>query len=84
MDFRLVGLLPSLSLTASRTRRNLGLPFRRRQPSLAAITRLNTVVTAVRCDRQPVLLTVRRLTVANTLSIGFVVLTCRQCSAGKS
>ncbi len=45
---------------------------------------LNTMVFAVSCDKAPFMRTVRWRTVANTLSIGFVVRKCVQCSAGKS
>ena len=51
---------------------------------LAAMTSLKTMTSAVRWLRQPFVRTVRCRTVAKTLSIGFVVRRCCQCSAGKS
>jgi hypothetical protein len=40
---------------------------------------LNTMVIAVACDMQPFVWIVRWRTVANTLSIGFVVRMCCHC-----
>ncbi len=51
---------------------------------LADIINLKTMARAVLRFRQPLVLRVRLRTVANTLSIGLVVLMCFQCSAGKS
>jgi len=50
----------------------------------ADIINLNTMASAVLRFRQLLVFRVRFLTVAKTLSIGFVVLMCFQCSAGKS
>ena len=51
---------------------------------LADIVSLKAMARAVLRFRQPLVFRVRFLTVAKTLSIGFVVLMCFQCSAGKS
>ena len=51
---------------------------------LADIISLKTMARAVLRLRQPLVFRVRLRTVAKTLSIGFVVLMCCQCSAGKS
>ena len=59
-------------------------PFSLRQVFAAAETRVKTISFAVFCDRAPLVRTVRCRTVANTLSIGFVVRRWSQCSAGKS
>jgi hypothetical protein len=49
----------------------------------ATSTNLKTMVRAVRFDRQPFDRTVRWRTIANVLSMGFVVRKCFQCSAGE-
>jgi len=59
-------------------------PFSRRQWRSADLVSLKTIASAVSRDRQPLVLSVRRRTVANVLSIGLAVRTCFQCSAGKS
>ena len=51
---------------------------------LADIINLKTMARAVLRFKQPLVFLVRLRTVAKTLSIGFVVLMCFQCSAGKS
>ncbi|EDM70678.1 hypothetical protein RAZWK3B_14813 [Roseobacter sp. AzwK-3b] len=51
---------------------------------LADIISLKTMARAVLRFRQPLVFRVRLRTVAKTLSIGFVVRMCFQCSAGKS
>ena len=59
-------------------------PVSCRQVFEAAIASLKTLASAVVWTSDPLVRTVRWQTVANTLSTGFVVLRCRQCSAGKS
>jgi hypothetical protein len=57
------------------------------QPAPVSLGRpgeLETRASAVFRDRQPLVLSVRRRTVANVLSTGFVLRTCFQCSAGKA
>ena len=51
---------------------------------LADIINRKTMERAVLRLRQPLVFRVRLRTVAKTLSIGFVVRMCFQCSAGKS
>lgn len=51
---------------------------------LADIISRKTMARAVFRFRHPLVFRVRFRTVAKTLSIGFVVLMCFQCSAGKS
>src|SRR4051794_15844648 len=57
-------------------------PSSRRQWRSAPLASLKTIASVVSRDRQPFVLSVRSRTVAKVLSIGFVVLTCFQCSAG--
>src|SRR4051794_24037714 len=59
-------------------------PSRQRQRRSADLASLKTIASAVWRDRQPLVLSVRSRTVAKVLSMGFVVRTCFQCSAGKS
>src|SRR5215212_9222891 len=59
-------------------------PSSLRQLFCAASTSLNTIASAVLFERQPFERIVRCRTVAKVLSIGFEVLRCFQCSAGKS
>ncbi|ALJ34429.1 hypothetical protein FE89_17005 [Azospirillum brasilense] len=59
-------------------------PCKRRQVLEAAVISLNTISLAVSRESAPLVRMVRWRTVANTLSMGFVVRTCSQCSAGKS
>jgi hypothetical protein len=65
--------VPSLYLTPAITFGNWFSPISRRQLFAAAITSLNTISRAVVGDSAPLVRTVRCRTVANTLSIGFVV-----------
>ena len=65
--------LPSWKVTPATTFGNWFSPLSRRQPLAAAITSLNTMSRAVVGDSAPFVRTVRCRTVANTLSIGFVV-----------
>src|SRR5712672_1274567 len=58
-------------------------PSSLRQLFGAASTSLNTIASAVLFERQPFERIVRCRTVAKVLSIGFEVLRCFQCSAGK-
>src|SRR5437879_13800555 len=74
--FLLAHLTPRMSFG------NWLLPSRRRQLFCAASTSLKTMASAVRFDRQPFERIVRWRTVANVLSMGFVVRKCFQCSAG--
>ena len=64
---------PFRNVTPAMTFGNWFSPFNRRQVFAAAMTSLNTIRRAVSCDSAPLILTVRCLTVANTLSIGFDV-----------
>src|SRR6266699_2079184 len=84
----LAGLAATSSPSANFTPRisfgNWLLPSRRRQVFCAASTSLKTMASAVRFDRQPFDRIVRWRTVANVLSMGFVVRKCFRCSAGKS
>lgn len=73
---------PSVNLTPSITRGNWFRPFSFRHFCDAALTRLKTISFAVFCESAPLVRTVRCLTVANTLSIGFDVRRWSQCSAG--
>ena len=59
-------------------------PSRRRQLFCAPSTSLNTMASAVLFERHPFDRMVLCRTVAKVLSMGFVVLKCFQCSAGKS
>ena len=59
-------------------------PSRRRQLFCAPSTSLNTMASAVLFERHPFDQMVLYRTVAKVLSMGFVVLKCFQCSAGKS
>jgi hypothetical protein len=59
-------------------------PLRRRQVFDAAQSSLKTISLAVVGDNEPFVRTVLCRTVANTLSMGFVVRRWSQCSAGKS
>ena len=59
-------------------------PINLRQVFEAAMTSLNTISRAVVGDSEPLVRTVLCRTVANTLSIGFVVRRWIQCSAGQS
>ena len=65
--------MPLRKVTPATTFGNWFSPFNRRQVLDAAITSLNTMRRAVSCDSAPFMRTVRCLTVANTLSIGFEV-----------
>ena len=83
---------PSVAVTGSpsrnRTPRAISTrrsePFSRRQWRSADLVSKKTIASAVSQDRQPLVLSVRRRTVANVLSIGLAVRTCFQCSAGTS
>src|SRR5215213_1835831 len=75
---------PSWNLTPAMTFGNWFSPISRRQVFAAAMTSLNTIIRAVVGDNEPLVRTVRCRTVANTLSIGFVVRRWIQCSAGQS
>ena len=78
-----VTLMPSLNFTPSSTSPTSSWPLTdasapgRRQ-------RLQAIASAAFLEPAPLVTLVRSLTVAKLLSIGFVVLRCRQCSAGKS
>ena len=65
--------VPSLKVTPAITLGNRVSPFNRRQVLAAAMTSLNSISRAVVGDSDPLVRTVRCRTVANTLSIGFVV-----------
>ena len=66
------------------TRGNWFVPLSLRDFFDAARTGAKTISFAVFCDSAPLVRTVRCRTVAKTLSIGFEVRRCSQCSAGKS
>src|ERR1700728_2176413 len=63
--------IPSLNFIRRATFGNWFSPCTRRQVLDAAITSLNTMRIEVSCDRAPFMRTLRCLTVANPLSIGF-------------
>lgn len=63
----------SRKVTPATTFGNWFSPFSRRQVFAAAMTSLNTISLAVVGESAPLVRTVRCRTVANTLSIGFVV-----------
>ncbi len=65
--------MPSVNLMPSTTRGNWFAPFSRRHFFEAARTRVKTISFTVFCERAPFVRTVRRRTVANTLSIGLAV-----------
>src|SRR5687767_8406397 len=75
---------PFLNVTPWMTLGNWFSPLSLRQVLAAAKTSLKTMRRAVSCDSAPLVRTVRCRTVANTLSIGFAVRRCSQCSAGTS
>ena len=70
--------------TCDDLRQLICVPFSRRQVFAAAQSSLNTINLAVVDDNEPFVRTVLCRTVANTLSMGFVVRKWSQCSAGKS
>ena len=76
--------MPSLNSTPSMTSGRRFGPEIFRHFFLADIINLKTMARAVLRFKQPLVFLVRLRTVAKTLSIGFVVLMCFQCSAGKS
>src|SRR3954463_12787267 len=77
-------LIPSMNLVPRTTSVSNGDPFNDRQPFDADSINLNTIVRhAVRVPL-PLVLSCLSRTVENTLSIGFVVRMCTQCSPGKS
>ncbi len=84
----LAGLATTSSPSANFTPRisfgNWLWPSRRRHLFCAASTSLKTMASAVRFDMHPFDRIVRWRTVANVLSMGFVVRKCFQCSARKS
>ena len=65
--------MPSLDLTPAMTFGNWFVPFSRRHVFDVAMTSLNTISLAVVDDSEPFVRTVLCRTVANTLSMGFVV-----------
>ena len=60
------------------------LPLRARHEFWALWASLNTIARQATLDPNPLVLPVRRRTVAKVLSIGLVVRMWLQCSAGKS
>src|SRR5215217_3708307 len=76
--------VPSWKVTPATTFGNWVSPLSRLQPLAAAMMSLNTISLAVVGESAPLVRTVRCRTVANTLSIGFVVRKWSQCSAGRS
>ena len=83
----LLGSLHGLAVAEADALDHLGEPLRAVQPApvrSADLASLKTIASAVWRDRQPLVLSVRSRTVANVLSIGLLVRTCFQCSAGKS
>ena len=75
---------PSVNLMPSMTLGNWFLPFSLRQVFESAWTSLKTISFTVFCDSEPLVRTVRCLTVAKTLSVGLAVRSWSECSAGKS
>lgn len=59
-------------------------PFKTRHFFSADCISLKTIVKQAMRDPLPLVLRCRNRTVANVLSMGFVVRMCSQCSAGKS
>src|SRR5262249_108930 len=74
--------MPSMNFTPVISFGNWLWPSRRRQLFSAACASLKTMAIAVLFERHPLERTVRCRTVANVLSMGLVVRTCFQCSAG--
>src|SRR5262245_725142 len=76
--------IPSLNFIPRTIFGNWLWPLRRRQLLSAASASLKIMASAVLLERHPLERTVRWRTVANELSMTFVVRRCFQCSAGKS
>jgi hypothetical protein len=76
--------IPSANFTPVISFGNWLWPSMQRQLFCAASMSLKTIASAVLFERQPFDRIVRCRTVANVLSIGFVLRKCFQCSAGKS
>ena len=83
-----LGDLNELAVAEADARDELTEPFGAVEPAPVALgrfgERLKTMASAVRRDRQPLVVAVRSRTEAKVLSIGFELRTCFQCSAGKS